>query len=181
MLPRETLERFDAYLGGRGLAFEAVIVGGAALGLLGVTLRQTRDCEVLAPAPLPEEIVAAAEDFARERRSVGDDLQTDWLNAGPWRLAEVLPSGWRDRIQLVFTGRALTLSTLGRVDLLRSKLFALCDRGTDLPDCIALAPSADELAEIEPWLSEQDANPGWSSHVRATLEDLQRRPGVNGV
>lgn len=65
MLPRETLERFDAYLGGRGLAFEAVIVGGAALG--------------------------------------------------------------------------------------------------------------------EPWRSEQDANPGWSSHVRATLEDLQRRPGVNGV
>ena len=75
----------------------------------------------------------------------------------------------------------MTLSTLGRVDLLGFQLYALCDRGTDLPDCVALVPSDEELAEIEPWLSEQDGNPGWPDQVRATLEDLQRRFGTDGV
>lgn len=181
MIPRETLQRFDACLGTRGLSFEAVIVGGAALGLLGVTQRQTRDCDVLAPAPLPAAIVAAAEEFALEQRSAGDDLQDDWLNAGPSRLAEVLPAGWRDRLQPVFNGRSMRLSTLGRIDLIRSKLFALCDRGMDLPDCLALAPTIEELAEIEPWLCRQDGNPGWPDHVRATLKELQRRLGIDGV
>jgi hypothetical protein len=56
-----------------------------------------------------------------------------------------------------------------------SKVFALCDRGIDLNDCVALAPSTEELAAIEPWLSDQDANPDWPAHVRATLADLGRR------
>jgi hypothetical protein len=60
---------------------------------------------------------------------------------------------------------------------LKTKLFALCDRGTDLGDCLALAPSADELDEAEPWVKEQDANPLWLDHVRATLDDLRRRLG----
>ncbi len=56
-----------------------------------------------------------------------------------------------------------------------SKLFALCDRGIDLQDCVALAPSAAELLEILPWLEKQDANPEWPAHVRVTLDDLQGR------
>jgi hypothetical protein len=61
------------------------------------------------------------------------------------------------------------------MDLLRSKLFALCDRGTDLPDCVALAPTPDEIAVILPWLEQQDANPDWPAHVGATLHDLAGR------
>jgi N-acetylglucosamine-6-phosphate deacetylase len=68
------------------------------------------------------------------------------------------------------------LSTLGRADLLKTKLFALCDRGTDLSDCVALAPTAAELDEAVLWLAEQDANPG-PAHVNATSADLTRRLG----
>ena len=75
----------------------------------------------------------------------------------------------------VVGGSALALTTLGRADLLKTKLFALCDRGTDLADCIAMAPSAAELEEAEPLLSEQDANPMWPDHARATLDDLRGR------
>ena len=35
MNPREIVAAFDAYLSDRGLSLEAVVVGGAALGLLG--------------------------------------------------------------------------------------------------------------------------------------------------
>lgn len=65
----------------------------------------------------------------------------------------------------------------GRTDLLKTKLFALCDRGTDLLDCVALAPTAAELTEALPWVAFQDANPDWPAHVAATLADLGRRLG----
>lgn len=129
-------------------------IGGSALGLMGIIQRPTRDFDILVPE-LPPAIVSAARDFAKAQRH----------------------AGWRERVQLVFEGRVLVLSTLGRPDLLKSKLFELCDRGTDLPDCIALAPTTEELAECVPWLELQDGNELWPTHVRATVTDLARRLG----
>jgi len=101
----------------------------------------------------------------------------DWLNNGPMQVGDALPKAWQLRTRPVFGGRALVLSTLGRADLLKTKLFALCDRGTDLSDCVALAPTVAELDEAMPWLAEQDANPEWPAHVKATIADLMRRLG----
>ena len=56
-------------------------------------------------------------------------------------------------------------------------LRGVCDRGTDLPDCMALAPTADELAECLPWLEQQDGHEHWPAHARATVADLARRLG----
>jgi len=92
MLPTETLSAFDVFLAQRGLRFEGVIIGGAALALLGVTTRQTRDCDVLDPL-LPDAIVGASREFAREQRAAGLDLTDGWLNNGPRSLTDVLPSG----------------------------------------------------------------------------------------
>jgi hypothetical protein len=176
MGPREILEAFDRYLADRGLGFDAVVIGGAALNLLGIISRATKDCGILDP-PLPSAVVEAARSLAAELRRRGEGLQDDWLNNGPASLTSVLPPGWRDRLQLVFSGTAIQLRCLGRDDLLRSKLFALCDRGFDLGDCLALAPTADELRAILPWLELQDGHPGWPAHARATLADLGWRLG----
>jgi hypothetical protein len=176
MRPRETLTAFDRYLAGRRLRLEAVVIGGAALNLLGLVSRPTKDCDILHPA-LPHEIQEAARAFATQMRSRGDALGDDWLNNGPASLAQHLPPGWQGRLQTVFSGQALLLRCLGRDDLIRSKLFAMCDRGIDLGDCVALAPTADELATILPWLEQQDANPDWPVHARATVADLARRLG----
>lgn len=176
MQPRPTIEAFDAWMTARSLRLEAIVVGGSALALLGVTDRQTRDFDVLDPE-LSEEITEAAREFAAHLRGEDVELADDWLNNGPIQLSDVLPEGWRLRLQVAFSGTSLKLTTLGRGDLLKTKLFALCDRGTDLADCIAMAPTAVELKEAEPWISEQDANPMWPNHVRATLDDLQRRLG----
>jgi hypothetical protein len=77
----------------------------------------------------------------------------------------------------VFVGQAVHLFSVCREDLLRSKLFALWDRGSDLPDCLALAPTAKELATLLPWVQHQDANPDWPAHVKETLADLGKRLG----
>lgn len=124
---------------------------------------------------LPLDIRDAARAFARALREQGEALDDDWFNNGPASLADSLPDGWPTRLQMAYQGRALILRCLGRTELLMSKLFALCDRGIDLQDCVALAPTAEELRDILPWLEQQDAHYEWPAHVRATLEDLGRR------
>lgn len=176
MIPIEIIPRFDAFLVERGLRLEAIATGGAALALLGIISRETRDCDLIEPALSPA-MLEASRVFATGLREQGEILRDDWLNNGPASLGPLLPMGWRSRLQLIHHGEAIRLWSLGRTELLLSKLFALCDRGLDLGDCLALAPTADELAQSEAWLAAQDQHPGWPAHVKATLEDLARRLG----
>lgn len=157
-------------------SLEAVVVGGSALAPLRIVDRETRDVDVMHPH-LPRAVSDAARAFAAEERSAGRPLSDEWRNNGPESLARELPSGWQGRTQRAFAGVALTLVTLGHADLLKSKLYALCDRGTDVLDCVALAPTSAELDEALPWLSERDGNASWPEHVRLTLDDLRRRLG----
>ena len=124
MIPRDIIEAFDAWLEPRSLRLEAIVVGGAALSLLGVISRQTRDVDILHPE-LPREVTEAAKAFASGGAEA--ELDLNWLNNGPTQLADVLPDDWRGRVRVVFEGKAIKLSTLGRADLLKSKLFGLCD------------------------------------------------------
>lgn len=167
---------FDACLASHWLAFRGVIVAGSAIALLGMAGRQTRDCDVLDPE-IPADVAAAARGFAAARRATGEVLADAWLNNGPRDLIRVLDDGWRDRLQPAFRGTALVLDTLGRLDLLCTKVFALCDRQLGLPDRLALAPNPDELEAIRAWVVRQDANPDWPRHVDATIRDLGARLG----
>ena len=176
MLPRQTLDHFDSFLEVRSLRLEAIVVGGSALFLIGIIDRPTRDVDVLHP-DLPAPIADASRAFALEMRGRGIELADTWLNNGPSSLSRVLPDGWRQRTQPAFSGRVLVLETLGRADLLKTKLFALCDRGTDLADCMAFSPTAEELEEALPWVALQDANESWPAHVEKTILDLRRRLG----
>jgi hypothetical protein len=166
--PAETIQAFDAFLLARGLRLDAVVIGGAALALLGIISRETRDCDVMVPTLAPE-VLDAARGFAADVRRSGGVLRD---------VAKTLPLGWEGRVrEALFVGTAITLRTLGRADLLKTKLFALCGRGQDIGDCIALAPTVDELREALPWLADQDGNELWPAHARSTLADLARRLG----
>jgi hypothetical protein len=72
-------------------------------------------------------------------------------------------------------GKPIMLHTLAQADLLKTKLPALCDRGFNLVDCIALAPSTVEMEDAPPWACEYDANEQWPDHVRLVFADLARR------
>ena len=158
------MTQFDHFLKAKGLKFAAVTIGGVAISLLGVLVRETRDCDILDP-DIPPNITLAAHDFAKETRARGEFLSDDWLNNGPASLKKNLPADWQLRLQPLFSGQALSLQTLGRADLLKTKLFAFCDRQTDREDCIALKPTKDELIDAHRWVKIQDANPGWPNHV----------------
>ena len=66
---------------------------------------------------------------------------------------------------------------LGRPDLLKTKLFALCDRDIDLEDCIRLAPSKEELIFSIAWVKSQDGHHKWPERVDIVLENLAKRLG----
>lgn len=53
---------FDKFLSDRKLEFRAIIIGGAALNLMGVISRETRDVDFLDPE-IPAEIKKAQKGF----------------------------------------------------------------------------------------------------------------------
>lgn len=168
---RNIIELFDQYLTERGLRFQAVIIGGAALIVMGLINRPTRDIDCIAPV-IPDEIKQAAQGFRADNPALR--LWENWLNNGPISLTEDLPEGWQNRVAPLFEGQAITLQTLSRSDLLLTKLFALCDRQQDLDDCIALSPTAQELNQCLGWLYERDGNPYWPDNVRLSLKKLAK-------
>jgi hypothetical protein len=183
VLPTEIIPAFDAYLAARGLTFEAVVIGGSALNLLGVLQRPTEDCDVLDP-DIPPAVLAAAQAFAVER-----DLDAGWLNSKAHDFVGVpgcLPDGWRDRLQPAFRGSALRLQTLGRHDLLCTKLVALVDRGLDYSDCLALRPTRVELERAWPFVTQYEGNPEsrdvyWLPLARRQLTRLAKELGYDVV
>ncbi len=169
--PLKIVQEFDKFLGEKSIEFSAVVIGGSALALLGIVRRGTRDVDLL-DTSIPEDVKAAASDFAKLH-----GIAETWLNSGPASLARDLPSDWKARVQPLFTGKNLELWTLDRIDLIRSKLWAMCDRMRDLEDLVALAPTEDELTQAVNWIKPLDANPGWPAHVDTAVSILRRRLG----
>ena len=133
---------------------------------MGKVSRNTRDIDVVDP-PLDEELILAATKTAKEFQ-----LQSDWINNQASDMTSDLPEGWRQRTQVVFTGRNITVHVLGRADLLISKIYAYCDRETDLDDILA-KPSREELQVAKDWVATLDANPLWAAHVNTAISIIQ--------
>jgi len=157
-----------------GAPVTIVIVGGAAMNLLGFVDRPTIDVDVLAgvgpggalapPDPLPEELVAAVRAVARDR-----GLLERWINtavADQWRFG--LPPGLEERIHWRrFTG--LTVGLVDRRDLVFFKLYASADQvgpeSVHVRDLLALQPSVAELEEAARWVCAQDPSPDFHAVV----------------
>lgn len=177
MKPKDTLLAFDDFLFEKGTKFTAIVIGGAALSLLGVITRETQDVDVLDPE-VPAEVAVLAREFAERVNRVGETiLNKKWLNNGPISLRKLLPKDWLKRTQMAFAGQAMTLRALGRSDLLKTKLFAFCDRDQDRDDCLKLNPTVEELVSALAWVQIQDQNPGWPAHAEASIRDLAKELG----
>ena len=163
------LPAFDEFLSRKGLHFEAVVIGGAAMQLLGLTTRTTKDCDVLTPE-IPVALKEAAGEFASRH-----GLAAEWFNNGPRSLIRDLPQDWREHLVELYRGRALVIRTLCRLDFIRSKLFAFVDRGIDIDDLEKLNPTHQEIEKVIPWLKERDGNPDWPAYVELQLQALRRR------
>ncbi len=80
----------------------------------------------------------------------------------------------------------MRLETLGHFDLLCTKLVALVDRGIDYKDCVALAPSADDLHAAWPFIVQYEGNDDsrevyWIPTARRALGRLAKELGLDVV
>ena len=156
-----------------------ICCGGAAMLSLGLKGRRTNDVDLVQPS-MSEELKTAAQEV-HERLG----LSQDWLNDGPRELVSVLPLDWLLLVELVYPvppcqESVLSLSRLGRRDLITTKLLAHVDRGTekgsaDLADLLALAPTKQEVEWSGEQIRDYDANPGWNSFVKKVLTSVVRR------
>jgi hypothetical protein len=163
----QALEALGDVLEDRGLTYHVAVGGGAALLLAGHIRRPTQDVDVVAfstgsgplrsEPTLPRELVEAVQDVARVL-----DLDDDWLNAGAVAIvADRLPDRFEQRMGTHSYG-SLTVSVLGREDLIRLKLFAAADEGpgsTHHLDLVRLAPTAVELRDAISWIHSQERKP----------------------
>lgn len=172
---KKIIIEFDQYLTNLNLKFEAIIIGGAALNILDISSRTTKDVDCLDPL-LPLEIKEASRQFAEIRDDL--ELDTDWLNNGPQTLKNDLPKGWRGRTQPLYHGKSIHLNVLGREDFLKSKLFAYCDRvSPDFDDLKHLKPTQKELSDAIEWVKQRDGHEGWPAHVDKAFSTLRKALG----
>jgi hypothetical protein len=172
-----------------GLALEAesaapvelVVIGGAALSILEIVIRPTRDVDVLAMRhggpggamlvkikSLPESVRSAAATVAKAL-----DLDRDWLNTGPADLMDAgLPKGFEERLISRRYGAGLTVLLPARMDLIRFKFYAAADLGPGrhVDDLRALDPSCEELLDGARWVRTQDPSEAFLAMVVALLE-----------
>ena len=166
--PITIIKDFDRYLADQALTFEGIIIGGAALAILGVITRTTRDVDLMT-SPIPPIILRHAKAFAKAY-----SLAENWLNDAPSSLERELPKDWRSKVQKIFEGNALTLWTLAREHLIISKLFAACDReADDFNDLLLMKPTVKEIDEARDWVSRLDGNPDWPAQVAALAQRLK--------
>ena len=160
--------------------FELVVIGGAALNVLGTVSRATRDVDVLAlgtghangvslikSKPLPDALLAAADRVARDL-----DLGEGWLNAGPADLLDHgMPPGFADRLHSTRYGPGLTVYYPAREDLIALKVYAAADTGVGrhTQDLEALSPTPAELFAGAVWARTQDPSEGFRSMLVALL------------
>ena len=168
---KDVIIKFDSYLKDIGFEFEAIIIGGAALNIMDVITRETKDVDFLDP-DIPEDIKKASVDFALKNPELKLSVH-NWINNGPKSLTRDLPEGWRRDLQKIYEGVSLHLWTLGRLDLLRSKLYAYADRDTDYADCMALRPTLIELEACRDWVLAGDAHELWPARVDFIFQKLK--------
>jgi hypothetical protein len=201
----EALTRVGELLVAATATYAVVVLGGAALNLLGIVDRTTRDVDVLAfgvpvgerpptevippTEPLPEPLRRAVEIVARDLA-----LPLNWMNTGPalqWR--QGLPPGLARRVHWRSYGEpgvgGLWVGLVDRYDLAFFKLYAAADstgpQSVHYQDLLALAPTAEELVAAAAWVHDQDASPAFhgvlDQVVNLVHRHLARGPGADSA
>lgn len=181
----ELLGALGSLLAADGLDFAIVVLGGAALNLLGLVARTTKDVDVLAivegsqddpqlvpPDPLPDLLQRAANRVARDF-----SLPDDWINGtAGLQLKAGLPPGLVDRLQWQRYG-GLTVGLVDRYDLIFFKLYAAADDtgpwSVHYQDLVALNPTAGELASAEEWVRKQDVSEAFHQALGQVMEHIE--------
>lgn len=157
-------------LAGKNILRELITCGGGALVIMGVSSRETRDLDVISPQ-IDSQLLECSHSVAK-----AFGLDKNWLNNGPSGFCTDLEKGWELRAVVSFCDSNLIVKTLGRRDLLATKLQGLCDRDEyDLEDILSLKPTEIEIESLKNWLLGQDASIYWPKRVTLQIQKLIAR------
>ncbi|MGH7861114.1 MAG: DUF6036 family nucleotidyltransferase [Candidatus Dormibacteraceae bacterium] len=175
----ELLAALGELLEQRGHGYSLITVGGGSLLLVGLSVRPTRDLDVIALVdghayrkadPLPASLLEAARDVG-----IAAGVGEGWLNAGPASLVDFgLPEGFMDRAEVRRYG-GLVLYVASRFDQICFKLYAAVDQGPaskHLDDLRLLQPTAAQLIDAGRWSTTHDPSEGYRDQLAALLRML---------
>jgi len=175
----ELLEALGQLLEAQGHTYTLITVGGGSLLLQRLSVRPTRDLDVIAVGNgealrkadvLPTPLLAAARDVG-----VAAGVGENWLNAGPAGLMDLgLPAGFDERAEVRRFG-GLTLHIASRFDQICFKLYAAVDQAPaskHLDDLRLLEPTAEELVAAARWSMTHDPSEGYRGQLLALLRML---------
>lgn len=159
-------QAYDA-LGGPPLTLQ--ICGGAALAVLGLVDRTTRDIDLAGPTKLPPEFDRSVAIVARELC-----LPPDWINQGPVELSKMgLPDGFDQRATARAYGPRIVARFASRIDQIYFKVYAAADRGGyHVDDLMALAPATDEIVDAARWCMTHDVSPAFAEVLDSMCKQL---------
>lgn len=164
---------------------ELVVCGGAALNILGLITRTTRDVDIVAfvertqtgepvlrrESPLFRPLTEAAKKVQKDF-----NLSEDWLNE---RTISVLTFGWpkglMERVQTHRYDENLIVHFVGKYDQIHFKLFAAFDserRSIHLADLLALNPTKEEIEQAAQWVMTRSERDQYKPSLRAFLSQI---------
>jgi hypothetical protein len=127
---RKYIERIDEELALLNESRELVVCGGAAMLFGNYNKASTQDIDMLKPVKDP-----VLKEISKKLAKEFEHLRDNWLNSDSSSfLSDSLPRDWELRLEERFTGSHLRVLSLGREDLLYSKLCAHIDREMDEDD-----------------------------------------------
>jgi hypothetical protein len=182
-LDQENIEKLLSLLGERltlespEIKWNLIVCGGAALTILNLVKRTTKDIDVIGKF-VDEQIVYADFDvkFKEQISLIAElfNLPPDWINTGPESFIQSgLPAGIIKRLTHKNYGKNLTIGFIGRYDQIFLKLYASVDRGGyHVDDLIKLHPTETELLSACRWVCEQDTSEGFYQLLKSMLEQI---------
>lgn len=170
---KKALNSLNKELSKKGQERSYVICGGASLLLQDLSNRPTRDVDVIEPS-VDEVLSECAESVANKL-----GLDNHWFNSSPGSLVGYLSEDWKDNTVLVYTSSNLQIFSISRIDLLFSKLWAMCDRDKDIDDLLTLQPSLHEIKICRDRVVVCDANPNWTEWVDENVNTLKKKLGYD--
>jgi hypothetical protein len=161
-----------------------VVCGGAALNVMGVLDRPTRDVDVIALASTGKGPLRLSEaTFPEEVRRCVHEVAADfgesqaWLHCGPAEIfRKGLPQGMEQRLSREDIGSRLRVYWVSRLDLICMKLYAAASRSArpepHAADLRALRPDGQQLERAREWALTQDDSEEFKQELRRTLIDM---------
>jgi hypothetical protein len=135
--------------------------------------RETVDIDVVSKQ-IPDAVLKIAKVIAKKL-----NYPEDWLNNKVHPIIERLPEEWEDHLIVVYSGKAVTIRTLSRQDLISAKLHAAIERrAADYADLIDLKPTLAEIDLADAYCLRQGTNETYANLVRGYARQLKKDLGL---